>query len=158
MVKKISLRSLLQVLQKVGKKETCSSLQGLDRGSASGHHSGTSLLYTNIHFFCQRQVRAFFQANGTPRGWLCGLSVMFSVEKEVQFIGAPKAMAGAIHSWVSQGNGCTGKKCNHSDNTQLHGVHVRHRRLLDNVIQALDKAFQDNQGNKTFFIVNWMDI
>ena len=76
---------------------------------------------------------------------------MFSVEKVVSFIGAPKGMAGAIRSWVRQGNCCTGKKFNRSDNTQLHGVHVRRRRLPEDVIEALDKAFEDSKGEKTFF-------
>ena len=108
-------------------------------------------IYKYIFCFFYRQARAFFKANGTPRGCLCGPSVMFSVEKAVSFIGAPKGMAGAIRSWVRQGNGCTGKKFNRSDNTQLHGVHVRRRRLPEDVIEALDKAFEDSKGEKTFF-------
>ena len=39
----------------------------------------------------------------------------------------------------------------------LSGKHAK--LMIDNTTAvALDKAFQDSQGNKTFFIVNWMDI
>ena len=39
----------------------------------------------------------------------------------------------------------------------LSGKHAK--LMIENTTAvALDKAFQDSQGNKTFFIVNWMDI
>lgn len=56
-----------------------------------------------------------------------------------------------VPGYVKEAAAHAGKKFNRSDNTQLHGVHVRRRRLPEDVIEALDKAFEDSKGEKTFF-------